>query len=394
MGNVNNRINEKEVSERKQELLSQINDTERIYVTRPSMPTLEEYVEEIRDLWKTKWLTNNGKKHMAFAEALIDYLGVSYLDLFTNGHMALELSLQALELTGEVITTPFTFASTTHAIVRNGLTPVFCDIREDDFTIDSSKIVELITEKTSAILPVHVYGNICDVDEIQRIADKYKLKVIYDAAHAFGETFNGKGVGNFGDISCFSFHSTKVFNTIEGGAAVFADRELGKTLWGLKNFGIFGPDDVDRIGANAKMNEFCAAMGLCNLRHIDGEIKARERIEKIYRNRLADIHGIRLNPIKNGVYSNHAYFPVLIEEEQFGINRDEVCIRLAEHGIVARKYFFPLTNAFACYAGRFDPDKTPVAKRISNRILTLPMYASLREKEVHKICDTLIKIRQ
>lgn len=387
-------INEAEFSDRKQFVLSQINDTERIYVTRPSMPSLEEYIEEIRVLWKTKWLTNNGKKHMDLEDALKEYLDVSNLNLFTNGHMALELSLQALALTGEVITTPFTFASTTHAIVRNGLTPVFCDIREDDFTIDPSKIEELITDRTSAILPVHVYGNICDVDEIQRIADKYGLKVIYDAAHAFGETLDGKGIGRFGDISCFSFHATKVFNTIEGGAAAFNDQALETILQGLKNFGIFGPEDVDFVGANAKMNEFCAAMGLCNLRHIDEEINARERIDGIYRRRLEGIQGIRLNPVRKNVRSNYSYFPILIEEERFGINRDEVFDRLADHGIMARKYFYPLTNAFACYAGLFDPDETPIAKRTGNRIITLPMYASLSEKEVHKICDTLISFRQ
>lgn len=375
---------------RTQALLDQINDTERVYVTRPSMPSLDEYVEEIEELWRTKWLTNNGTKHMRLADSLKEYLGVSNIDLFTNGHMALELSLQALHLSGEVITTPFTFASTTHAIVRNNLTPVFCDIRDDDYTIDTSKIESLITEKTTAILPVHVYGNICDVYEIQRIADQYGLKVIYDAAHAFGERIGDKGVGEFGDISCFSFHSTKVFNTIEGGAAAFSDGALGEILWGLKNFGIFGPEDVDQIGANAKMNEFCAAMGLCNLRHIDEEIKAREHIDEVYRERLSGVPGIKLNPIQAGIKRNYAYFPILIEEEKFGAHRDEVYDCLSKQGIVARKYFYPITNAFACYADRFSPETTPVAKWVSERILTLPMYASLNEREVHRICNILL----
>lgn len=387
-------MEEREAYKRKQELLSHINNTENIYVTRPSMPLLEEYVEEIRELWKTKWLTNNGKKHMVLADALKKYLGVDNLDLFTNGHMALELSIQALGLTGEVITTPFTFASTTHAIVRNGLTPVFCDIKEDEFTIDSSKIESLITDRTSAILPVHVYGNICDVNEIQRIADKHGLKVIYDAAHAFGESLNGIGVGTFGDVSCFSFHSTKVFNTIEGGAATFSDKKLEDLFWGLKNFGIFGPESVDFVGTNAKMNEFCAAMGICNLRHIDQEIEARKRINDIYILRLGNIAGIKLNPIKENVRSNYAYFPIVIEEERFGINRDEVYKQLAEHGIMTRKYFYPITNAFSCYANRFDPNETPIAKMISSRILTLPMYASLSDHEVHRICDMLINLKQ
>lgn len=242
------------------------------------MPPLQEYMDEIRDIWDSRWMTNMGVKHQQLQKALKDYLGVENIDLLVNGHMALELSMQALNLKGEVITTPFTFASTTHAIVRNGLEPVFCDINPVDFTIDVNQLESLVTDRTCAIVPVHVYGNICDVEAIQEIADKYGLKVIYDAAHAFGVKYKGQGIATYGDVSCFSFHATKVFNTIEGGAVCFGNknRDFGLDIYRLKNFGIRGPEVVDAVGANAKMNEFCAAMGLCNLRHVDGEIARRK----------------------------------------------------------------------------------------------------------------------
>ena len=256
---------------------------EKILVTRSSMPTLEEYTEEIKDLWETHWLTNMGIKHQRFQTMLKEYMDVENIDLLTNGHMALELSIQALNLQGEVITTPFTFASTTHAIVRNGLTPVFCDINPDDYTIDVSKIEALITDKTCAIVPVHVYGNVCNIEEIEKIAKKYELKVIYDAAHTFGIKYKNKGIGGYGDVSCFSFHATKVFNTIEGGAVCFKDKDFGEKLYQLKNFGIKNEEVVNGIGANAKMNEFCAAMGICNLKHIDEEIAKRKVVVEKYR---------------------------------------------------------------------------------------------------------------
>ena len=255
---------------------------EPVMVTRSSLPPLEEYVEMLKPIWDSAWLTNMGEYHETLKEKLKTYLKTPNLELFVNGHMALELTLQAMKLTGEVITTPFSFASTTHAIVRNGLTPVFCDINEEDYTIDVDKLESLITEKTSAIVPVHVYGNVCDVEKIQKIADKYGLKVIYDAAHTFGVKYKGQGTGTFGDVSCFSFHATKVFHTIEGGAACFKDEELGRTLYRLKNFGIKNEEVVDGVGANAKMNEFQAAMGICNLRHVDGEIEKRRHVAERY----------------------------------------------------------------------------------------------------------------
>lgn len=354
------------------------------------MPTLEEYIEEIRPIWDSHWLTNMGPKHIRLQEELQQYLGVENVELLTNGHMALELSLQAMNLQGEVITTPFTFASTTHAIVRNGLEPVFCDIDPVTFTMDATKLERLITDRTCAILPVHVYGNLCNIEEIQRLAHKYELKVLYDAAHSFGETYKGKGVGNFGDASCFSFHATKVFNTIEGGAVCYRDPEMGRRLYELKNFGIHGPEAVDAVGANAKMNEFCAAMGLCNLRHVDEEIAKRKAVVECYRNRLSDVPGLQLNAEQPDVKSNYAYFPVIFDEKAFGASRNEVFDALAAQGIGARKYFYPLTNTFACFHNKYDVDQTPVARRIAQRVLTLPLYADLALTEVNRICDIVL----
>lgn len=365
-----------------------------ILVTRSSMPSFEEYCEEVRELWDSHWLTNMGCKHKALQAGLSEYLGVENIDLLTNGHMALELSMQALNLTGEVITTPFTFASTTHAIVRNGLTPVFCDINPVNFTIDVEKLESLITDNTSAIVPVHVYGNICEVEEIERIAKKYGLKVIYDAAHTFGVRYKNKGIGSFGDVSCFSFHATKVFNTIEGGAVCFKDSEFGKLIYQLKNFGIHGPECVDGVGANAKMNEFCAAMGLCNLRHVDEEIAKRKVVVQRYMEHLSNVEGLQLNPAQKNVQPNYAYFPVIFDEKVFGATRNEVFDALAEHGIGARKYFYPLTNTFDAFHGRFDVNKTPVALHISKRVLTLPLYADLPLEEVNRICDIILKCKK
>ncbi len=362
---------------------------EKILVTSPSIPELDEYVDEIRAIWETKWLTNAGAKHEKLQEELCRYLEADNVKLLVNGHMALELSFAALGITeGEVITTPFTFSSTTHSIVRNGLTPVFCDISPKDYTIDVTKIESLITDRTAAILPVHVYGNICDVDAIQDIADRHGLKVIYDAAHTFGETYKGAGVAGFGNISCFSFHATKVFNTIEGGAVACRDRDVAEKILLLRDFGIRTETDVDMVGTNGKMNEFCAAMGLCNLRHVDDEIAKRGKLVSLYRKRLSDVRGIRLNPVQDGVKSNHAYFPILVEEE-YGKDRDELADILKENGIYARKYFYPLTNAYGCYKGIYDPEDTPVALDISRKVLTLPLYADLGADEVERICEVI-----
>ena len=362
-----------------------------ILVTRSSMPPIEEYMEEIKPIWDSHWLTNMGVKHNKLEEELIDYLGVKYLSLFTNGHLALELAIQGMNLSGEVITTPFTFASTTHAIVRNGLTPVFCDINPENYTMDVTKIEELITDKTSAIIPVHVYGNICDVKEIERIAKKHDLKVIYDAAHAFGVRVDGLGVGTYGDASMFSFHATKVFNTIEGGAVVFPNEEFRNTLYKLKNFGIKSEDVIDGIGSNAKMNEFQAAMGICNLRHIEDEINKRKQAVERYRFDLKNVPGIKVMENVEGIESNYAYFPVVFDENIFGYTRNEVCDRLKQNNIFSRKYFYPLTNTFDCYHGKYDVNNTPVAQHIAKRVLTLPLFADLEIEEVDRICEIIKK---
>jgi dTDP-4-amino-4,6-dideoxygalactose transaminase len=359
----------------------------RINVTRSSMPDFEEYIEEIKDLWDSRWLTNMGEKHKKLESELSHYLNTTNVSLFTNGHLALEYVIAAFNLTGEVITTPFTFASTTHAIVRNGLEPVFCDINPNDYTLDINMLEGLITERTSAIVPVHVYGNICSINDIERIAKKYNLKVIYDAAHAFGVTVNGVGIGNFGDASMFSFHATKVFNTIEGGAITFKDEKLKKVLNSLKNFGITGPEFIEYVGGNAKMNEFQAAMGLCNLRHVNEEITKRKGIVDRYTENLNGIQGIKLVQPKKSVKSNYSYFPIVFDG--YRKSRDEVYESLKKKNIIARKYFYPLTNDFECYKARYSSDDTPVAKYISERVITLPLYADLPLEDVDRICDII-----
>jgi dTDP-4-amino-4,6-dideoxygalactose transaminase len=359
-----------------------------IQVTQSSMPEFEEYIEEIKDLWDSRWLTNMGSKHKKLQEELTKVLDVQNITLFTNGHLALECAIAAFDLKGEVITTPFTFASTTHAIVRSGLEPVFCDINEEDYTIDVDIIESLITEKTSAIIPVHVYGNVCNVYEIERIAQKYNLVVIYDAAHAFGVTLDGIGVGNFGNASMFSFHATKVFNTVEGGAVTFKDPKLTKRLNDLKNFGITGQESVDYVGGNAKMNEFQAAMGLCNLKHIDKEIEKRKAVTERYLEHLSGVTGIKTCECQKGVNGNFSYFPVIFDGAKY--IRNEVFENLKKENIFARKYFYPLTNSFECYKGSFHINQTPVAQHIADNVLTLPLYADLDLKDVDKICKIIL----
>lgn len=360
----------------------------KINVTRSSMPSYEEYCEAIKPIFESKWLTNMGPLHNEFADKVGAYLGVDNVSLFTNGHLALCVAIRALGLTGEVITTPFTFASTTHAIVDCGLTPVFCDVNPDTYTIDADKIEELITEKTSAIIPVHVYGNVCDIEKIESIAKKHNLKVIYDAAHVFGVTIGDRGIGSFGDISMFSFHATKVFNTIEGGCLTYSDKSLEAKITSLRNFGITSPESVDMIGTNAKMNEFQAAMGLCNLKNIDDCIAERKKAEEAYRVRIEGVEGIKLCSKAENVTSNYAYFPVVFEGYKY--NRDEIAEKLAVNDIFARKYFYPITNEFNCYKGKYRGE-TPIAKKISENVLTLPMYAGLTEDDVNRICDIILE---
>lgn len=369
-----------------------------IYVTKPSMPDINDYIEEIKPIFDSHILTNMGPVYKKMQHMLIEYLGVQYLSLFVNGHMALEMAIQALGLKelgeqvggGEVITTPFTFVSTTHAIVRNNLKPVFCDIRESDYTMDPDRIEELITDKTVAIIPVHVYGNICDIERIQEIADKYGLKVIYDAAHAFGVTYKGTGIANFGDATMLSFHATKVFNTIEGGAVAFHEESYRRALHNLKNFGIIGAEEVDVVGGNAKMNEFAAAMGICNLRRMDECIDSRKTVHNRYFERLSGIEGLRLCVPQENVDSNYAYMPVYFDEDIFGKSRDEVFKQLREENIFSRKYFYPAINELGCYRDMF-PQNTPVAHDVSTHILALPIYEELSLEDVDRICSLILK---
>lgn len=358
---------------------------DKILVTRSSMPDLEEYTNEIRQIWDSHWLTNHGAIYEKLKADLKKYLQVPQMDLLVNGHLALEIAIAAMKLTGEVITTPFTFASTTHAIVRNGLTPIFCDVKENG-TIDEDKIEALITEKTSAIIPVHVYGQICNVEKIEKIAQKHHLKVIYDAAHAFGVTYKGRGITSYGDASMLSFHATKVFNTIEGGAVCFHDEEYGKKILGLSNFGIESEELVDMVGTNAKMNEFQAAMGVCNLRHVDREIEKRKHVVELYRSMLKGISGVTYFEEQQDVKSNYAYLPVLIDKEKYGMDRNELSGLLAEHNIYARKYFYPIITDYECYKNTYNSDDTPNAKIMGEKVLTLPLYADLSDENVERIC--------
>ena len=353
-------------------------------VTRSALPPFEEYCEEIRSLWDSRWLTNMGEKHKTLEEMLRAYLGVPNVTLFTNGHLALEGVLAAFGLTGEVITTPFTFTSTTNAIVRSGLKPVFCDIDPETYTLDPAKIEALITPETSAIVPVHVYGTLCDVEAIDAIAKKHGLKVIYDAAHAFGVKKDGVSAANFGDAAMFSFHATKVFHTVEGGCVVYQDPALREKLDVGKNFGVSG-EDILSASPNAKMSEFHAAMGICNLRRIELYITMRKQVVERYRYNLAGVPGLKLLKEQAGVASNYAYFPVVFDGARY--TRDEAAARLAEQGIFARKYFYPLTNH--CTAYGFHGDETPIAKHVSDHVLCLPLYPELAMKDVDRICEII-----
>ncbi len=365
----------------------------KITVTQASMPPYEEFIEKIKPLWDSKWITNMGVYHKELEQKLKDYLDVPCLSLMVNGHMALEMTIQAMNFPegSEIITTPFTFISTTHAIVRNRLKPVFCDIKFSDYTIDESKIEELITDKTVAILPVHVYGNICNAEKIQEIADRYGLKVIYDACHAFGETYKGAGVGVLGDASVFSFHATKVYNTIEGGAVTFADKELYESLYNLKNFGIRGEELIVGVGTNAKMNEFSAIMGLCNLPAVEGNIAKRKERSEYYIKLLADCSDICLPKFAGSEVSyNYSYFPVRFLKEGL---RNKVYDALREKEIYARKYFYPLTCDALCYEVQYRESILSNARETAENILVLPLYAELEYKVIDQVVQIINNVR-
>lgn len=356
-------------------------------VTRSFLPPQEEFILATKAIWNTHWLTNQGPLHQEFEQALKTHLGIPEVTLFNNGHLALDVAIKALNLTGEVITTPYSFASTTHAIVMNGLAPVFCDIKPDDHTINEELIESLISPRTSAILAVHVYGNPCAVQAIEAIAKRHGLMVIYDAAHAFGETIDDRPITDWGDISMYSFHATKVFHSIEGGALVYAMNGLRRRFDLLKNFGITGPETVEDVGLNAKMNEFQAAMGLVNLRYIADEIAERQKVFEHYQSGLSTIPGLQLPVRKPGVRYNNSYYPVVIDPELAGINREEVFTALENYGIHTRKYFYPLIPDYDCYRQNYGSAHVPVARQTASRVLTIPMYGSLDGND----CDYIVE---
>lgn len=362
-----------------------------IPVTKSFLPPIGEYTNEIERIWNSHWLTNNGELHNEFQMNLQQYLKVQNVSLMVNGHLALETALKSFKLEGEVITTPFTFASTAHAISNSGLKPVFCDINTDDFNINIESLESLITEKTSAILPVHVFGNPCDLNALELISKKYNLKLIYDSAHAFGVEVDGTGIGNFGDISMFSLHATKVFHSIEGGVLAYNNSDQMRFLELYKNFGISGPETVELIGTNAKLNEFQAAMGLVNLRYIDEEIQKRKVIANHYRRRLANVDGISFPSEKQGIKYNYAYFPVIINSEDFGVDRNVLHDRLKDYNIFTRKYFYPLCSDFDSYSD-LPSDHLINAKSISQKVITLPIYSSLSIELVAYICNIILEI--
>lgn len=360
-----------------------------INVTRSFMPPIEEYTKEIEGLWESHWLSNGGVLSKKLEEQIKEYLGVGHARLFANGHLALEMTLETLDMAGEVITTPYTMCSTVHAIVRNGLKPVFCDIKEENYTINPDLIENLITEKTVAIVATHVYGFLCDVDRIAKIAKKHNLKVIYDAAHAFGVKLSGVGAGAFGDAAMFSTHATKVFQTIEGGIVVYHDAELFKSMKYRVNFGYTSEEEIDYVGTNAKMNEFEAAMGICNLRHIDEALANRKTAGERYYERLNDVPGIKLCDIPEELEWNYAYFPVLFDG--YKEDRNEIQKKLKRRNIFARKYFYPIINECKAYKNDYGNISVPVAKYVSERVLALPLFADLTLEFVDEICNIILE---
>lgn len=364
-----------------------------ITVTSPLLPDLDEFNELLKDIWNRKWITNNGHYHQELEKALCEYLKVPYISLFTNGTLPLITALQALRITGEVITTPYSFVATTHSLWWNGIKPVFVDIDPATGNIDPDKIEAAITPKTTAIMPVHVYGKPCDVKRIQEIADKYGLKVIYDAAHAFGVEVNGESILNAGDMSTLSFHATKVYNTIEGGALVMHDEATKKRIDYLKNFGFAGETTVVAPGINSKMDEVRSAYGLLNLKQVDAAIEARHRAAVQYREALRGIPGIRVMEDIPGVRHNYSYFPIFIDAEKYGMTRDELYFKMKENNVLGRRYFYPLISEFSTYRGLESarPENLPVAHKIADSVICLPMYHSLTEDDVKRIIEQIVR---
>ena len=361
-----------------------------ITVTSPLLPSLDEFIPMLKDIWDRKWLTNNGHYHKELEKSLAEYLGVKYISLFTNGTLPLITALQAMRITGEVITTPYSFVATTHSIWWNGLKPVFVDVDEKTGNIDPEKIEAAITPHTTAIMPVHVYGTPCNTKRIQEIADVYGLKVIYDAAHAFGVKVNGESILNAGDMSTLSFHATKVYNTVEGGALVCHDEATKKRIDYLKNFGFAGETTVVAPGINSKMDEIRAAYGLLNLKQVDDAIARRKATAERYRAALKNVAGIRMLEDVEGVHHNYAYFPIFISEE-YGLSRDALYEKLKEHNVYGRRYFYPLISTFSAYKGLESarPENLPVAHKLADQVLCLPMFAGLDNESIDRIIDVV-----
>ena len=363
-----------------------------IPVTRPVFPTIEEVTEKLQDIWNSKWLTNNGPQHMMLERELKDFLKVPYLSLFNNGTIALMVACQSLRLSGSVITTPFTFAATPHVLSWNNITPIFCDVDEETMNIDAEKIEQMITPQTTAILAVHVFGTPCALEKIQEVADRYGLKIIYDAAHAFGEEIDGRGIGNFGDISMLSFHATKLYHTVEGGALVMKDENVKQRIDLLKNFGIKNEEEVVMPGINGKLDEVRAAIGRIMLKYVEGERQKRIRLHEIYNEELGEVEGLRLMPkCAANVKLNHQYYVVRIDEKIFGRSRDFVYGAFKNFNVYTRKYFHPLCSEYTCYRqlNSASPDNLPVANVVGQQVLSLPMYGALTENDVRKICAIL-----
>lgn len=361
----------------------------RINVTKSSMPPFEEYIETLRPVWESRWLSNRGAASKQFEDDLKRYLDCDNVWLFANGHVAMEVALQALDMKGEVITTPYTHISTTNAIVRNGLTPVFVDVKEDNYTINPELIEAAITDKTVAIVATHVYGFLCDVKAIDAIAKKHNLKVVYDAAHAFGVTLNGVSSANFGDASMFSTHATKVFHTIEGGLVTYKDPKLFDAMQYIVNFGFTTQEEAMYVGTNARMNEFEAVMGICNLRHIDEEIAKRKIVGDRMTERLSGVPGIKLIEPEKGLVWNYSYYPAIFDG--YKESRDEIKEKLEKEEIFARKYFYPITNKFACFTEQYGNVNVPVAAHAADCVLTLPMYADMTVEDADRICDVILR---
>lgn len=366
-------------------------ENEQITVTSPLLPDLEELNGYLKDIWARKWITNNGHYHRELEKALCEYLKVPYISLFTNGTLPLITALQALRITGEVITTPFSFVATTHAIWWNGIKPVFVDIDPSNCGMDPDKIEAAITPKTTAIMPVHCYGKPCDVKRIQEIADKYGLKVIYDAAHAFGVEVDGESILNAGDMSTLSFHATKVYNTVEGGALVMHDEKTKQRIDYLKNFGFANETTVVAPGINSKMDEIRASVGLINLRHVDDAIAARRHVAQLYREGLKDVEGITYFEDMPGVRHNYSYFPIFVDAERYGMTRDGLYQKLKDHNILGRRYFYPLISTFSTYRGLDSarPENLPVAHRIAEQVICLPMHHLLTDEDVERLLDVI-----